>query len=157
VSTAVLVCGKICAGKTIYAKSLALQCNAVLLSCDEITLLFGQHLGERHDEIVEKTQKYLLEKAAELLAKSVNIILDWGFWTQVERNEATAFFTARGFECELHYVKVSDAVWCENLRRRNAAFTGADDDFYYIDEKTAANFGKIFEPPIDYDVLYERD
>lgn len=33
-----------------------LLCKAVLLSVDEITLaLFGQHIGERHDEIVEKT------------------------------------------------------------------------------------------------------
>jgi len=31
--------------------------NAVILSVDEITLaLFGQHIGEKHDEITEKVE-----------------------------------------------------------------------------------------------------
>ena len=52
----ILICGKICCGKTTYAKKLVKEQNTVLLSCDEITLaLFGQYIGEKHDEIVEKT------------------------------------------------------------------------------------------------------
>jgi len=51
----ILICGKLCAGKTIYAKKIAKDQNAVILSVDEITLaLFGQHLGDEHDEICKK-------------------------------------------------------------------------------------------------------
>jgi len=51
----ILICGKICSGKTTYAKNIMEKNKAVLLSVDEITLtLFGQHLGNRHEEIAEK-------------------------------------------------------------------------------------------------------
>ena len=57
---AFLICGKICCGKTTYAQKLCNENNAVLLSVDEITLaLFGQHCGDKHDEYVERTEKYL--------------------------------------------------------------------------------------------------
>ena len=122
-SCAILICGKIGAGKTTYAKKLVKERGAVLLSVDEITLLFGQYLGDKHDGVVERAQRYLFEKAAELLAKGVTVVLDWGFWQKDERGEAEAFFAERGFRAEWHYVKVSGAVWRRNLAKRNAAFT----------------------------------
>ncbi|MDE6745031.1 MAG: ATP-binding protein, partial [Oscillospiraceae bacterium] len=55
----ILICGKICSGKSFYAERLRKEHGAVMLSVDEITLsLFGQHIGEKHDEICERTQKY---------------------------------------------------------------------------------------------------
>lgn len=83
----ILICGKICSGKTTYAKNIMDKTNAVILSVDEITLaLFGQHLGEKHDEITEKTEKYLLKKAVEIISIGVNVIFDWGFWTHKKEN-----------------------------------------------------------------------
>ena len=64
----ILICGKICCGKTTYSQKLCSENNAVLLSVDEITLaLFGQHCGDKHDEYVERTEKYLLSKSLELI------------------------------------------------------------------------------------------
>ena len=155
----ILICGKIGSGKTTYAQTLAKERDAILLSCDEITLLFGQYLGDKHDEVVERTQKHLFSKAVELLSKGVNVIFDWGFWQKAERNEATAFFAERGFAVELHYVKVSDDIWRRNLAERNSSFTGLNDDFYFIDDGTADNFGNMFEEPqnSEYDFLYENN
>jgi predicted kinase len=65
---AILICGKICSGKTTYANELIRCKNAVLLSVDEITLLFGQYLGDKHNEVVEKAKRFLFKKAAELLS-----------------------------------------------------------------------------------------
>ena len=155
-SEVILICGKIGAGKTTYAKRLVTERNAELLSCDEITLLFGQHLGDRHDEVVEKTQKYLLRKAVALMSKGVSVVLDWGFWTKNERDEVSEFFTEHGFDFEWHYIKVSDAVWRDNLNRRNAAFSDTTKDFYFIDDTAADSFGLMFEEPLEYNVLYER-
>ena len=68
-----LICGKICCGKTTYAQKLCSEANAVLFSVDEITLaLFGQHCGDKHDEYVERTEKYLLNKSLELIQKDIN-------------------------------------------------------------------------------------
>jgi predicted kinase len=154
----ILICGKIGSGKTTYAGKLVAWRGAVLLSCDEITLLFGQHLGDRHDEVVKRAQTYLFGKAAELLSKGVTVVLDWGFWQKREREEATEYFMERGFGVEWHYIQINDNVWRKNLTERNAAFAGDDDDFYFIDKDTAEHFGEMFEEPQigEYDVLYEN-
>lgn len=45
----IMVCGKICSGKSTYAECLRKKNNAVLLSIDEIMLaMFGQHVGEMY-------------------------------------------------------------------------------------------------------------
>lgn len=83
----ILICGKICSGKSTYAEQLRVQHNAVVLSTDEITLaLFGQHCGDKHDDYVERTQNYLFNKSLELIEVGGNVILDWGFWMKVERD-----------------------------------------------------------------------
>lgn len=62
-----LICGKICSGKSTYAKGLAAARHAVILSADEIMLaLFGQDAGERHEYYAEKLQAYLFQKTVEL-------------------------------------------------------------------------------------------
>ena len=91
-----LICGKICCGKSTYAQQIRIQNRAVLLSTDEITLaLFGQHIGEKHDEYVERTQNYLFEKSAELIETGINVVLDWGFWMKEERDYAREFYGNR--------------------------------------------------------------
>ena len=46
----IMTCGKICCGKTTYARCLQAAGNAVILSIDEITLsLFPEGAGEMHD------------------------------------------------------------------------------------------------------------
>jgi len=58
----ILICGKICSGKTTYAKNIMEKNKAVLLSVDEITLtLFGQHLGSEHDEIAKKQKNICIK------------------------------------------------------------------------------------------------
>jgi predicted kinase len=145
---AILICGKICSGKTFYAKLLMAENKAVLLSVDEITLaLFGQHIGEKHDEIVEKTQIFLFEKAKEILNADITVILDWGFWTDDERQYATNYFTDNGIETEWHYIDVSDDIWHQNLKKRNSRISSGKESFYYIDDGIAAKFNRIFEMP----------
>ena len=73
----ILICGKICSGKTTYANKLKAESGAVLLSVDEVMLtLFGQHCGDRHDEYAAKTKEYLYAKSLELLGMGIDVILD---------------------------------------------------------------------------------
>ena len=67
-SKVILICGK-----TTYAKNIAKNVNAIILSVDELMLtLFGQHVGEKHDEMVEKTENYLYKKSMELISNGLN-------------------------------------------------------------------------------------
>lgn len=142
--TAILICGKICSGKSTYVNQLRRERHAAVLSCDDLTLaLFDENLGSRHEEITQKAQDYLFQRAAELLALGVNVILEWGFWTRESRGAAEEFFRNRGFETEWHYIEVSDAVWKQRIEKRNAAKEGS----YFVDEGVAKKCMALFQPP----------
>lgn len=149
----IMVCGKICSGKSTYAESLRRENNAVLLSIDEIMLaMFGQYVGEMHDEYVAQTEKYLYRKSLEIVDSGINVVLDWGVWTKTERAEAREFYKSRCISYELHYIDVSDEVWRERINKRNSAILNGRLDAYYVDENLAAKFGAIFEPPDDEEI-----
>lgn len=75
----ILICGKICCGKSYYARQLKVKESAVILSCDEITsALFNNDLGDKHEGILNKIKDYLLKKSVELVQIGCNVILDWG-------------------------------------------------------------------------------
>ena len=89
----IMICGKVCSGKSTYAEKLRKKENAVLLSADEIMLsIFGQNIGEKHDEYSEKIKSFLLSKTPEFIDIGTSVILDWGFWTRHERNFTRDFF-----------------------------------------------------------------
>ena len=144
----ILICGKICSGKSTYAEQLRVQNNAVLLSTDEITLaLFGQHCGDKHDDYVERTQNYLFNKSLELIEVGINVILDWGFWLKEERDYAREFYNSRNIECDFHYIDISDETWKARLKKRNSEVLAETTSAYYIDDNLAAKFASIFEVP----------
>lgn len=144
----ILICGKICCGKSTYAEALCAERNAVLLSVDELMLtLFGQDAGAAHDAYTAKIQAYLLEKAAELCAHGVTVLLDWGFWTAASRRNARAFFAARGIPVSLHVLTLSDAEWNARIRKRNAAVQSRQAQAYAVEEGLLKKCQALFEPP----------
>ena len=156
----ILICGKICSGKSTYAEQLRVQNNAVVLSTDEITLaLFGQHCGDKHDDYVERTQNYLFYKSLELVEVEINVILDWGFWMKEERDYAREFYNSRNIECEFHYINISDETWKARLNKRNSAILAKETNAYFIDDNLAEKFASIFEVPSkdEIDVKYQGD
>lgn len=144
----ILICGKICCGKSTYAEKIRVENNAVLLSVDEIMLaVFGQHAGEKHDEYCENLQKYLFNKSLEIIQIGTDVILDWGFWHREKRDYAKGFFRSRGIPCELHYIDISGEVWRQRLEKRNSAVSAGEANAYYVDENLARKFDRCFEPP----------
>lgn len=149
----IMICGKICCGKSTYAKRLCMEKRAVLLSIDEIMLaMFGQHTGEMHEEYAARTEKYLLQKSVEIIESGINVILDWGSWTKAKRTMIREYFSSRGIDFELHYLDVPDSVWQARIAKRNSIVSEGGDSAYYVDENLAAKFKSIFEPPTDEEI-----
>ena len=145
---AILLCGKLCSGKSTYAEKLRAETGAVILSVDEVMLaLFGLYAGERHDEYAEKTKRYLYDKSVEILATGTDVILDWGFWRRDERASARAFYERRGIPCEFRYLDVSETVWKQRIEKRNAAVAAGRLIAYPVDNNLAAKFVSRFEAP----------
>lgn len=147
-ATVFLTCGKICSGKTTYARQLKMEHQAVILSIDEITLaLFGQDAGEKMDEYVQKAQNYLYQKSLDIIAAGVNVVLDWGFWTRKEREHAKRFYTSHHASYEFHYLNVGEEEWKKRLAKRNVEVQNRETDAYFVDDGLLKKFDSIFQMP----------
>ncbi len=158
-SKVILICGKICSGKTYYAQKLVRSQNKVLLSCDEIMLSFAENgFALDYDQLSERVKAYLLQKAVEIVSCGTEVILDWGFWSKGERQRVIAFFNRHGVKYEWHYVDISDVDWKLNIQERNRAVAQGDIEHYLLDEGLFLKMNRIFEIPerSEMDVWYQN-
>ncbi len=150
---AFLICGKICCGKSTYAKRLCTDYNAVLLSVDEIMLaVFGPYAGDKHDEYTERIQNYLFQKSVEIIKSGINVILDWGFWSRCKRSAAREFYTVRDIECEFYYMDISNEVWKERIAHRNELVLKGENAAYIVDKNLMSKLAILFEPPSESEI-----
>ena len=146
----ILVCGKIGSGKTTYAKALMEDHHAVLLSVDEVAIvLFGTETGKYHDLAVDQIKKVLFDKSLEFINSKINVILDWGFWTREDRQEAEEFYKEHGITYEWHYIDVPRDVMRRNLKKRNDEIKAGQIKFYYFEDELANRFWDMFEAPAE--------
>ena len=139
----VALCGKLCAGKSTLARKLRDELTAVILNSDELTLA----LPFDHDATYPVVKPYLMQKAVEIVRAGANVVLDFGFWSRADREDAKAFFAAAGIELEWRYVAVTDEGWRRNLALRNAAVLRGEINAYYVDEGLAQKCLRLFEEP----------
>ena len=154
----ILICGKICSGKSYYAAQLKEKYNAVILSTDEATFdLIENEQGEFYNIFAAKVNLYLRKKAAEIVKSGANVILDWGFWTKQNRQDISRFFADFGVDFEWHYIDVSEEMWHKNIEKRNKRISegngGCD---FYVDEGLFNKVQSLFEVPdkAEIDVWY---
>ena len=145
----ILICGKICSGKSFYAKQIKGNENAVILSTDEVTYdLTDNAQGAGYDQFAKRVNAYLMKKAAEFAAVGCNVILDWGFWTKSDRQMATDYFRSRHIEIEWHYMDISDEAWHRNIAQRNKkVLAGEGGSDFYVDEGLLNKVSSKFEIP----------
>lgn len=143
-----LICGKLCSGKSYYAKQLATREDAVILSCDELVKrILVDDLGEGHDAVLARVQAYLRDKGVELARCGCNVIFEWGFWTKVSRMAMSEHLTACGVPYEWHYIDVSDERWQANIAKRNKTANEPGSVDYYVDEGLRHKCLGLFEEP----------
>ena len=156
-----MLCGKICSGKTYYARALRERYNAVILSTDEATYdLIHNEQGEFYNVFARRVNLYLRKKAAEICGAGANVILDWGFWTKADRTEISRYFEARGVPYEWHYIDVSETLWKRNIAERNRRIAdGNGGSDFYVDEGLLNKVVSLFEVPdkAEMDVWYNAE
>ena len=149
----IMTCGKLCSGKSTYARKLAEECGAVILSVDEITLtVFRNEAGDMLDEYVRRIQDYLYGKSLEIAAAGTDVILDWGFWTSAEREYARRFYSQNKVSCELHYLDISDELWKQRIAARNQLVSEGKVSAYYVDKGLEEKFAGIFQIPDESEI-----
>ena len=156
----ILICGKICAGMTTYAKKLMKEKRAVRLNSDEIMLsLFDPFLGENHEAVLHKVMEYIYRKSLEIYETGISVILEGGFWQRELREEASSFYAAHGITPQWHYVDVSEEAWKRNIEMRNQQALKGEPDVYPVDENLLQKFLDPDDIPSreEMDIWYKND
>lgn len=145
----IAICGKICSGKSYYAKQLQEKTNAVLLSADEATFdLIRNEQGAFYNVFVKRAKKYLAKKAVQIVRSGCSVLLDWGFWTRKERRELTDFFSEQGIAVEWHYMDIADDQWHRCIEKRNQKIKdGNGGSDFYLDQGLLHKLMSEFEKP----------
>lgn len=114
----VLICGLPASGKSTLARRLAREIPAIRLDKDEWVTQLGADLWD--DAFRVRLEKQLWALTQELLARSQSVILEWGHWARVERDEKRLGARALGVGVELHYVDAPLEELVERADRRTA-------------------------------------
>ena len=150
-SKVIMLCGRLCSGKSTYSATLRDELGCVVLSVDELMIaLLGRETGAMHDEYVRRAKQYICGKAADIARAGADVVLDQGFWTRAERDSAREFFASRGGDCELRYLRIPKIIAKQNANRiakRNAEVAAGRSDAYYVDDGLKAKFTAMFEEP----------
>jgi len=113
----ILICGLPGSGKTTLAKRLAPAIPAVRFCQDEWTAQLGVDL---YDEAFKaRLRGAFWQHAQELLRCGLSVILEFGFWARVERDELRLGARALGVAVELRYLDVATDELLRRLARRN--------------------------------------
>lgn len=153
----ILICGKICSGKSFYVNRIQKETGAVVLSCDELTWdLFDNNLGDKHDAMMVRVHQYLHKKAAQIALAGCPVILEWGFWRRADRAFAADYYVNQDIPVEWHYIDIDDESWQKNIASRNAAVAAGETTDYAMDEGLLHKLLSLFEAPArdEIDVWY---
>jgi predicted kinase len=110
-----------CSGKTTLSKKLEKELNALRLTPDEWHIrLFGHDVSHPdHDRRHDTVEDLLWKVAASVLGHGVDVILDFGFWKRIERQDYRARAAALGVPSVIHFLDVSEEVLFRRLDIRN--------------------------------------
>jgi predicted kinase len=115
----VLICGLPASGKSTLARRLAPIVPAVRLDKDDWATQLGADVWD--DDFRVRLERQLWVLAQDLLARGQSVILEWGHWARMERDEKRLAARALGVGVELHYLDAPLEELIERAERRNAS------------------------------------
>ncbi len=115
----ILTCGLPGAGKTTLAVQLAAERVALRLTKDEWLRALGSSPWE--NVTGAKIEQELWRLTQQLLSLGVSVVLDFGLWARIERDEMRTVARDLGVGVELHFLDVpTDELW-RRIEVRNSA------------------------------------
>lgn len=115
----VLICGLPASGKSALARQLAPKIPAIRLDKDEWVTQLGADLWD--DEFRVRLEDQLWVLTQDLLVRGQSVILEWGHWARVERDEKRVRARALGVGVELHYLAAPLEELIQRAERRNVS------------------------------------
>jgi len=119
------VCGPIAAGKSTLARSLAEETSGVRFAIDEwMNALYGPDRPEQMNmgwvaPRLARCHEMMWSVASQVIARSRNVVLEYGLTTHAEREAFRARAGAAGHCVKMHFIDASRDVRLARLARRN--------------------------------------
>ena len=114
----ILTCGLPGAGKTTLAGQLAEARSAVRLTKDEWLWALGSSPWDLPTR--QKVERELWRLAQEILRLGLSVVLDFGLWARIERDQMRGVARGLGVGVELHYLDTpTDELW-RRIEARNS-------------------------------------
>ncbi|HEX2909337.1 MAG TPA: AAA family ATPase [Chloroflexia bacterium] len=155
-----LMVGLPCSGKSTLSRQLERKYSALRFSLDEWHVrLYGQDVDEaEHDARHELIEVIQWEVARRALMLGVNVILDFGCWVRIQRDEYRLRAEELGTDFVMHYLDTPEQILLARLAARNANLPAGT---FYIPENKLESWFSIFEPPfpeeLPYTIIYPAD
>lgn len=143
-----LICGKIAAGKSTLARSLAETPGTILIREDFwLSELYGDQMQTLADYVKfsAKLRTALKPHIVDLLRSGLSVVLDFPANTIELRLWMRGLFETADCEHQLHLIDVSDDVCRERLRQRNAS---GEHEFQVSDEQFE-RVSRHYQPPAE--------
>jgi predicted kinase len=146
-----LISGLPASGKTTYATDLRRQVDGVLFCLDRwLITLFGRYslpeVGQdEHTRRVLACRELIWDSASELLQRSVDVILDDGFFYREHRMRHVALAASIGAAAKIHFVDTPLDELRVRLERRNADLPRYN---FHINPATLEGFLDMLERPL---------
>ena len=147
-----LISGLPCSGKTTYALGLRADLDAALFSLDRwLITSFGKYAiaadgHEEHTRRVLACRELIWDSASQLLRRSVDVILDDGFFVRAHRARYVELAAGIGAKATTHFIETPIEVIRARIDQRNAKLPPFN---FHIDPETLRDFTALFEIPSD--------
>ena len=138
----ILTCGLPGAGKTTLAAQLATDRSAVRLTKDEWLWALGSTPWDEPTR--ERVEHELWRLAREILRRGVSVVLDFGLWARIERDEMRDAARGLGVGIELHYLDVATEELWRRIEGRNSEPPW---DSYPIRRADLDGWVRVFQAP----------
>ncbi len=129
-------------GKSTRAKQIEDERGALRLNPDEWMIpLFNDNDADGKRNVLEGRFIWLALRA---LRHGVDVVLDFGVWSRVERTALRALAGEAGAACELVYLEVDEG---QQRRWRDRRVSEAPETTFFITDEDLDQYRRQFEPP----------
>lgn len=139
-----LIHGFVSAGKTTFSRTLEVKTSAIRFTLDEwIVKLYGHNPpADKFAEYSDRVCNLIWQLTEQLLDLGQDVILDFGFWSRADRDEARKFAQSVNAEVKLYSIYCSDEVMKQRTKLRNK---NLPNDSLWIDDRAFELFKQGYE------------